>query len=146
MAKLAEDAGDQGIEADNNSQVNDAQPRANPTLANMSFIGHKDADIGLLLREGTSASISNSVFTGFGDACLTLDQEETFKHSRGMDPTGIQISNTVLNCETQFEVIDPAEAMFTPECTAEDIFKRDSANQTVDPQLDNYTLNLVRLF
>ncbi|MEE2788548.1 MAG: hypothetical protein VX589_14490 [Myxococcota bacterium] len=138
MAKLAPDAGDQGIEADNHGDANDAEPRSNPTLANLTFIGHADADIGLLLREGSSASIANSVFVGFGDACFAVDQEETYKNGCGMDMSSIQLTNVIFDCETPFEALDPM-ADYTPDCSAEDLFTRDGSNQTAETKLENYT-------
>ncbi|AKS42226.1 hypothetical protein [Wenzhouxiangella marina] len=78
IAKQYTDNGDQGIEADNNGDANDALPRALPTLANMTFIGQSNTDIGWLLREGTGANIANSVVTGFGEYCIDIDQQSTF--------------------------------------------------------------------
>jgi len=80
VAKQYTDDGDQGIEADNNGDANDSLPRAKPTLANMTFIGSPNADLGWLLREGTGASIANSIVTGFGEYCIDIDQESTFNN------------------------------------------------------------------
>jgi len=136
LAKQASDDGDNGIEADNNKANNDFEPRSNPTLANMTFIGHGDSDIGLLLREGTGATVSASVFSGFGDACLVLDNPSTFDLSCGDDAL-INLSNLVLNCDTPIAEPDPAE--FTPACTTQSIFERGIGNvATTDAILDNY--------
>jgi hypothetical protein len=72
------DNGDQGIEADNNGDANDSLPRALPSLANMTFIGQSNTDIGWLLREGTGAAIANSIVTGFGEYCVDIDGGPTF--------------------------------------------------------------------
>ena len=58
-------SGDNGIEADNNGDNNDAAPRSFPTLSNLTIIGSPSSDAsdyGMLLREGTAASISNATF------------------------------------------------------------------------------------
>jgi hypothetical protein len=75
--------GDQGFEADNNGEDNDATPRSFPTIMNVTLIGamnnnNDESDIGMLLREGTAANIHNSIVMNFGDAGLDIDQEATF--------------------------------------------------------------------
>jgi len=78
VVKQYTDNGDQGIEADNNGDVPDSLPRALPSLANMTFIGQSNTDIGWLLRAGTGANIANSVVTGFGEYCVDIDDPSTF--------------------------------------------------------------------
>ena len=135
IVKQYEDDGDNGIEADNNKANNDFLPRSNPTLANLTFIGNSNTDIGMLIREGTGVTIANSIVTGFGDACLVLDNEVTFENSCDESSSLVNLSNLVLNCETQIE--EPAD--FTAACTAESIFTRGTGNMTTeDAQLDNY--------
>lgn len=80
VVKQYTDAGDQGIEADNNGDANDSLPRALPSLANMTFVGQGNTDIGWLLREGTGVRIANSIVTGFGEYCIDIDQESTFNN------------------------------------------------------------------
>ena len=82
----ASDAGDQGIEADNNENGQDLTPRSNPTIANVTLIGDPARDTGILLREGTSATIINSIVTGFDDpseGCLDIDDDATFAQVTG---------------------------------------------------------------
>ncbi|MCP5380948.1 MAG: hypothetical protein H6912_01135 [Kordiimonadaceae bacterium] len=94
-------ASDQGIEADNNGDNNDALPYAQPTLANFTLIaGPTRGDIGMLLREGTGAKIYNTVVTGFHDTCLDLDQAATYARRDGAD--GIVIQSTLLSCDKTF--------------------------------------------
>ncbi len=76
--------GDQGIEADNNGDANDSTPRAKPTLANMTYVGQSTTDIGWLLREGTGATIANSVVTGFGEYCVDIDNQSTFDNEENL--------------------------------------------------------------
>ena len=100
-------ASDQGIEADNNGNDNDATPFAQPTLSNVTIIGgNTRGDIGMLLREGTGAIIYNTVVTNFLDGCLDLDQAATYARRDGAD--GITIQSTLLGCDTPF-LSDPED-------------------------------------
>ena len=78
------DDADQGIEADNNGDNNNLTPRSNPTLYNLTLIGDPDtdqgdeSDIGMLLREGTAATIRNFIVTGFKEAAIDIDHDATF--------------------------------------------------------------------
>lgn len=81
VVKQFEDDGDQGIEADNNGDNNEAAPVAKPVLANFTMVGSPNADIGMLLREGTGANIYNAIVTGFGETCIDIDQEFTFTNA-----------------------------------------------------------------
>ncbi len=73
--------GDQGIEADNNGGNNSATPRSNPTLSNLSIIGPAgttaSSDIGILLREGTGATILNSIVQDMNQSGLDIDGAAT---------------------------------------------------------------------
>jgi len=100
VAQQYDDAGDQGIEADNNGDANAALPRSNPQLANLTLIGSPDStrsDAGILLREGTGASIMNTLVVGFNEACIDIDHNETWNNGL---PT---ISNSLVQCATHFE-------------------------------------------
>ncbi|WP_417317563.1 hypothetical protein [Emcibacter sp.] len=90
---------DQGFEADNNGDDNTALPRANPTWSNVTLVGTDTADIGILLREGTAASIYNAVVTGFGDKCLDVDGAETYTVLGAGDT---HIESTLLDCATTY--------------------------------------------
>ncbi len=98
-------SGDNGIEADNNGDNNDAEPRSFPTLSNLTIIGSPNSDAsdyGMLLREGTAANISNAIVTGWNDACLDIDHQATFDLA-GSDLT---LSNILMDCDTLFEKDD----------------------------------------
>lgn len=73
------------IEADNNGDDNDATPRANPTISNLTCAGDATAggDAGFRLREGTSANISNVVMNSHNAYCLDIDQTATFANAGG---------------------------------------------------------------
>jgi len=79
IAQQYGDDADQGIEADNNAENNDLEPRANPTLYNLTLIGDPDfdqgseSDEGILLREGTAATIKNSIVMGFKEVGLNIN-------------------------------------------------------------------------
>jgi len=73
------------IEADNNGDNNDALPRSNPTISNLTCVGDATAggDAGFRLREGTSAKISNVVMNTHNAYCLDIDQTATFVNAGG---------------------------------------------------------------
>ena len=76
-----DDNGDNGIEADNNGENNDASPRSMPVLSNFTIIGSPESDasdLGILVREGTAATIMNTAVIGFNDACLDVDHDATW--------------------------------------------------------------------
>lgn len=87
-------------------------PRAQPRIANVTFIGSRDATdttTGFLFRRGTGVNISNAIITNFNN-CIDLDSGATF--AAAGDPnttlTGIlTIENTLIgNCDTLFEEED----------------------------------------
>lgn len=57
--------GDNGIECDNLGSDEDAEPRTNPTLFNVTMIGTPDTR-GMVLREGMRGTLRNFIVTGFG--------------------------------------------------------------------------------
>jgi hypothetical protein len=131
IAKQYTDNGDQGIEADNNGDANDSLPRAMPMLANMTFIGQSNTDIGFLLREGTGAHIANAIATGFGEFCLDIDNESTF-----LNEENLSIRNSVLGgCGETFS--EDAEDAFS----VADWFFSYPNNVEANPNLNNYMLN-----
>jgi hypothetical protein len=85
IAQQHGDDADRGIEADNNAENNDLTPRSNPKLYNVTLIGDPDynegteSDRGILLREGTAATIANSIVMGFKNKGLEIDHATTFQ-------------------------------------------------------------------
>jgi hypothetical protein len=74
------DDADNGFEADNEGDNNDATPRSNPTIYNVTLVGDPggpESDTGMLLREGTAGRIGNAVVTGFTSYGLDVDQTVT---------------------------------------------------------------------
>ena len=106
-----EDA-DQGIEGDNNADNNDLIPRSHPVLYNLTLIGDPDhnegdeSDVGILLREGTSATIRNFIVLGFKEAAIDIDDSATFGQIMAKNLTlanGIIYGNCVVSgCVGQF--------------------------------------------
>ena len=106
------DDADQGIEADNNGDNNNLTPRSNPTLYNLTLIGDPDteqgseSDTGMLLREGTSATIRNFIVLGFKEASVDVDHTATFDQIENGSLTlgsGIIHGNCVVSrCVGQF--------------------------------------------
>lgn len=101
------------IEADNNSDNNDALPRANPTISNLTCNGIPGEDIsgieGLRLREGTSARLSNFVLGNFGAYCVDIDQTATFTAAGGSIENlngSLTLTNSRLDADCAFDEQD----------------------------------------
>ena len=110
----AMDDADQGIEADNNSDDNLAQPRSNPTISNLTIVGQQDgdSDIGILLREGTAATLVNGVVTGgFSEAAFDVDDAETFGRIGVAADDDLVLESFILDDDVPFleEIGDPVD-------------------------------------
>ncbi|MCA9539783.1 MAG: hypothetical protein KC620_12890 [Myxococcales bacterium] len=138
LIRQADDDGDNGIEADNRKGNNDYEPRSNPTLSNVTLLGSANADLGLLLREGTGAHLSNFIVTGFGEACLALDHSATFVGACDADAPRITIENMAIQCDEAFGAPDEENTPEPPPCSTQDVFARGGGNAAVDPQLNGY--------
>jgi hypothetical protein len=116
------DAGDNGIEADNNGENNMATPMSNPTLSNMTIIGSGGAssDLGILLREGTGAFIANTLVYGWGDASLDVDGDATWANA---DIGDLAMVGTLVDSNTNFK-LDNGEPQLV-----EDWFYADNSNE-----------------
>ncbi|NMP29930.1 hypothetical protein HII17_00025 [Thalassotalea sp. M1531] len=90
------------IEADNDGSTPDKEPMSNPTIANMTIIGNnfdtadKDSE-GIYLREGTSASIYNTVVTGPSEMgeCLEFEAGQTVTNA---ESGNIVFQNSTMAC------------------------------------------------
>jgi len=110
-----DDAGDQGIEADNNGEVNEATPRSNPVLSNVTIIGSPDSassDLGMLLREGTAAELHNVIVAGFNEGCIDIDNDATWAQVGA----GLTIDHSITDCAVNYledkDETDSVEAWF----------------------------------
>ncbi len=96
----ADSAGDNGIEADNREGDENAQPRSNPTIANMTIDGNP-GERGIRLRRGTGADIYNSLVTSSA-SCMEVTGESVAL--LGID---INLESVALDCETVSDGEDP---------------------------------------
>ncbi|MFV8818641.1 hypothetical protein [Haliea sp. E17] len=87
----ADDAGDNGIEADNREGDENVEPRSNPTIANMSIIGNT-GERAIRLRRGTGADLYNVLVTGSA-TCLDVSGE-----SVGLLGIDINIESSSFGC------------------------------------------------
>jgi len=121
---------DNGIEADNYENDNDAAPRAQPMIANATFIGRSDNN-GALFRRGTGVNMTNAIFTDFG-TCLDIDSSATFTNAGtpGSLTGNLTMENTILNCATPFveEAGDP--------WTVQSWFEAQPGNMQMNPGLN----------
>jgi hypothetical protein len=80
------DEADRGIEADNLDKANDATPRSNPVLYNMTIVGDPDfgtdSTHGMTLRRGTAGNIRNSIVMGFKRSGIDIDSLATFQQAQ----------------------------------------------------------------
>lgn len=128
-----DDQANNGIEADS-SKVAGIEPRSNPELSNMTFIGTMSTAAkggqGMLLRRGTAAKISNTIVTGFKNGCIDVDDAETFVM---LETAQITFENMIINCATSFDMQgDDAYAI-------DMAFNAGLGNMNMDPMLDGYT-------
>lgn len=125
VAQQYDDAGDNGIEADNSGEDNAASPRSMPTLSNVTLVGSPDSefsDNGALLREGTAGHLTNVVATGWNDSCLDIDHDETFNNG------GLTVTHWVVSCASNFTEDDG-------EPSVEELYNADETNMIADPML-----------
>jgi hypothetical protein len=139
VAQQHADAGERGVEADNNEDNFALTPISNPTISNLSLIGlSSEAKEGIKLRRGTKASIHNAVIVGF-DKCVDIDDGDTFEHAAAGD---IVVSNSVFDCEKVFSVkaddpattdneADPASALTSYEAILEGAASGNSVDSDV---------------
>lgn len=100
------DDGDRGIEADNNSDDNNLEPRSNPALAYVSLVGGGSDRTGITLRQGTAAELSHVAVAGFDQGCLDIDGEATYAQ---VDSGALTITDSVLGCGDRNFAIDDDE-------------------------------------
>ena len=91
VAQQRGDDADNGFEADNNGDDNEASPRSNPTIYNVTLVGDPDgpeSDTGLLLREGTAATLRNFIVIGFNAGGLDVDTESSITLANSGESVG----------------------------------------------------------
>ena len=97
----ADDAGDNGIEADNREGDEAAEPRSLPKIANMTITGNP-GERAVRLRRGTGLELYNSVVQDSAD-CLRIQGD-----SLNQLGTGIQFGGVRFDCATVVEGDDVA--------------------------------------
>lgn len=80
------DAGDRGIEADNNGDNNSLAPFSNPTISGITLQGNGRLDgekviDGIKLREGTKAALSNVVVKNFSGVAVNVQHDVTLTNT-----------------------------------------------------------------
>jgi len=133
--------GDHGIEAANNPENDDALPRAQPILSNITFIGSPGTGEGIRLKEGSAGQIWNSVVTAFDSSCIHLTDLPTYTAAGTPEaPTGITAfaGNVVGGCGTA----DNNFRIFRQDGDApwnvEDFYNAFPNNLVEDPMLDGF--------
>lgn len=128
---------DNGFEASNQNENQDAQPRAMPTFANFTFIGGPTAGDGIRLKEGTGGHLVNGIVRGYdkaGKACLFITNAPTY--AAAGSPAALSGNTTIdhvfLNCATQFKQDDGAP------WTAQAFFDAQAGNSIADVMLEGY--------
>ena len=94
---------DKGIEADNLGDNNDATPRSNPTIWNMTIVGTGSSEQeGLRLRRGTAGMINNAIVTNYGGSkCIRVDGSATIVQAN--EGNLVVQDSIVSDCGTTFE-------------------------------------------
>jgi len=127
---------DRGIEADNLGDDNDATPRSNPTIWNLTLVGTGGAEQdGMRLRRGTAGMINNAIVTNYGSStCIRVDGSTTIEQANSGD---LVVSDSIVaSCGTTFEFTPDdgdTTTMFTgdwdsPNDTASDPLLADPTN------------------
>ena len=138
IARQRGDDADQGIEADNNGENNDLAPRSHPTLFNLTLIGDPDteqgdeSDIGILLREGTAATIRNSIVMGFKDYGLDVDNAATYQN---LVNGSIEVTNSIFFGNTEGAFDDDSGEDTAPPITTAAFAATQEGLLTDDPML-----------
>jgi len=100
--------GDKAVEADNNNNDNELQPRSAPEIWNATFIGGDgaaaDPQGGLHLRRGTAGKINNAVIAYFTKFAIDIDGAS----SVGQFGTNLTIKNTFFLKGTNASALWPA--------------------------------------
>ncbi len=122
-------SGDQGIEADNLEADNQAQPRSEPTIANLAMQGFAGNGQGMRLRRGTGVHIFNAICKGFGEGQIDVDSSETFANApSSIMPTELTIRNSMISGSQLF--VEEGDPFLVSD------WYHGQSNQVQDPQVD----------
>ena len=141
IVKQFDDAANHGIEADNLSSPQNAEPRSNPTIANMTLLGTTSSAAkggsGMVLRRGTGGAFYNTVIKGFKSSCINVDDAETFNNGASLngaqlEAKGLSMVSSVVDCSSNFSV-DADDVWNTG-----DWFTAQSGNKAADAGLNGW--------
>ena len=138
VAQQRGDDADQGIEADNNGENNDLTPRSHPTLYNITLIGDPDSDegdesdIGILLREGTAATIAGAIVMGFKETGLDIDNAATYENA---ESGALVVSNSIFHDNAEGAFDDDAGEDPAPSFSTRDFAAASTLLVEADPML-----------
>ncbi|MCS6797773.1 MAG: hypothetical protein NZ898_04455 [Myxococcota bacterium] len=92
-------AGNSGVEADNLNMADDAMPRSEPRIWNVTLLGVRDpgeAGAGIRLRRGTAGHLHNVVVSGFTHSCVRV---ESMASDAAITAGTLEVRNGILhNC------------------------------------------------
>ena len=80
VAIIQDSEGDNGLECDNWSDDNEAEPRSSPTIYNVTLIGSNDpiaSQRGATFKEGTAGIVRNAIFMGHPVESIDIKGEST---------------------------------------------------------------------
>lgn len=119
------DAGNNGLETDNNEEDHTATPASSPTVSNLTIIGSPDIaedNFGFLMRRGSQPEVYSVAIAGFSSACLALRDQATYDAFAAGDA---MITSSALACEPPYEDSDQE----TETGTEEGVYEADASNQ-----------------
>ena len=131
IAQQRGDDADQGFEIDNNSKNNEATPRSDAQIYNVTLVGDpkgKESDIGMLVREGAAGTYKNIIAMGFRKTGLRIDGDV----SQRMAAEGKTIIQT---CIFFGNTSEGAEKQFHSDFEKNMALDAANSNRVVDPEL-----------
>lgn len=131
--RRADNVGNRGIEADNNVNNKDANPRSNPTIKNATFIGATSGESdGLKLREGTYASIDNVVLSNWTTG-INVEHDQSVTYFNGQNRiTKVKFDNVTTKASVK-ATTGSATAILLPNTYTEDATANGAGNGTATP-------------
>ncbi|MFZ5478714.1 MAG: hypothetical protein ACOZNI_18225 [Myxococcota bacterium] len=124
----ADDAGNHGLETDNNEESHTAAPVSSPTIANLTILGSRaiaEDNFGFVLRRGSQPDVYNMAIDAFSVGCLAIRDQATFDAFAAGDAS---LEGVALACDAPFEVSEEE----TEVGTEEEVFEASGTNALVD--------------
>lgn len=124
----ADDAGNHGMETDNNEDDHTASPRSSPTISNLTVLGSTaiaEDNFGFVMRRGSQPDVYNMAIDGFSVGCLAIRDQATFD---GFTAGDASLQSVAVACASPFEVSEEE----TETSTEEDVFAMSASNLLVD--------------